>query len=138
MRLLSNQKHGKYGARGVASLLTAFAIILNLLAPLTHSVAMTTAGSELVEICTSGGIDYVRVDHFEADQKLADEECPICGECPVCWMANPVKILAVNQETYRFGRLVSHAHYSSHRTDTARPQNWSWPESRAPPQLKPI
>jgi dissimilatory sulfite reductase (desulfoviridin) alpha/beta subunit len=99
---------------------------------------MTAGGSELVEICTSGGVDYVRIDHFNTDQNLADEECPICGECPVCWMANPAKALANDHVTIRLGHIVSRDHYFAHAYLTTGPRNWTWPETRAPPKLKQI
>lgn len=117
-------------------LLIVFALFLNLLAPLSHRVAMADSSTTYVEICTQGGIQKVQLDLLDPDQTTEHEECPICADCPVCWMANPTKALLAASDIVRPGTVSAPIISSDPATLRSYRELWSWPESRAPPSLQ--
>ena len=115
--------------------MTVVALILNLFTPLAHSASKTDSGDHLIEICTEGGIQYVKAAQLFPDQQTDQEDCPICAECPVCWIASPVKALATSAEFTRLYKMTGHASFESLAIDFVTRDLWFWPESRAPPAL---
>ncbi len=118
-----------------AIFVTVLAIFLNLFAPLTHSVALPSHDATMLEICTGNGVEYVSADELLNEQLPAEEDCPLCAECPVCWQvssAKPYLNEAGNTEYFEAGLFLR---FTRGDVQLESLESFLWPESRAPPTV---
>lgn len=126
-------------ARNFLSFLALLSIALNLLVPVTHSLAANAEATEFLEICTNQGIQLVEVlVHPDVPDSVdtMGSQCSACPDCPMCPAEKTTSLLLFNQAKLEFPLETSaKAHSGKRAVDKKSNALWHRPALRAPPSI---
>ncbi len=125
--------------RKFLSFLALLSIALNLLVPITHSLASNSEATEFLEICTNQGVKLVEVlAPAEAPDSVGTmgSQCSACPDCPLCPAGKAASLLWLDQGTLISLLEISvNVSFKGQRFNIADEPQWFRPALRAPPSI---